>query len=323
MRSVLWVVFAFLAGAIVVGLAGRYRGDVECEGFRHINPDYACAERPVIRKTSYAELVARINDLIEKESASGTMSVASVYFRDLRGGPVWGINESINFAPASLLKLPLVMTLFSLNENIPGLIDTEITFEMARIERFENLKQHELSGVRLEEGKKYRLQELARNAIVHSDNVSYYVLVDYFHTVVPEGVSFVTRTFQELGVIAPRSLAEEVVTARVYAALFRLLYNVSFLDARSSDTLLGWLADASFAKGLAAGVPEGTTVANKFGERDLPDGTQHLHDCGIVYYPDNPYLLCVMTKGRKWEELARVMGTISRMVWEEVDSRRQ
>jgi len=26
-----------------------------------------------------------------------------------------------------------------------------------------------------------------------------------------------------------------------------------------------------------------------------------LHDCGIVYYPETPYLLCVMTKGWNFE----------------------
>ncbi|HYC00021.1 MAG TPA: serine hydrolase [Candidatus Limnocylindrales bacterium] len=320
----LWIPLSFVVGLLIGGVGSHWSGgDPGCNDYLYINPDHACGAPPVIRKTSYAELTARVQDIIAKDQAAGGLHVATVYFRDLRGGPVWGINESINFAPASLLKLPLVMALFSLNETMPGLLDTEIEFRRARLDQFEKLKQSDVPAVKLEEGKRYTVAEFARNAIVFSDNLSYYTLVDYLSNVVPDGRAHILRTFQELGVINPRNINEEVVTARVYAALFRLLYNVSYLDADASDLLLGWLAESYFGAGLVAGLPKGTVVANKFGERTMPDGSQHLHDCGVIYFPDNPYLLCVMTKGRDQQELGRLIATISRMVWEELESRRR
>ena len=81
------------------------------------------------------------------------------------------------------------------------------------------------------------------------------------------------------------------------------------------------LASADFKRGLVAGVPEDIKVAHKFGERETSEGKQ-LHDCGIVYYPNRPYLLCVMTEGADLENLISVVGGVSRLVFDEIDNQR-
>ena len=114
--------------------------------------------------------------------------------------------------------------------------------------------------------------------------------------------------------IDPRDVTDEVASVRNYASIFRALYNVSYLPLDASEKILTWLVDARFPPGLVAGVPAGTQVADKFGERQLPDGTRQVHDCGVVYFPDNPYLLCVMTKGQSWETLTGIISRISRLM---------
>lgn len=69
-------------------------------------------------------------------------------------------------------------------------------------------------------------------------------------------------------------------------------------------------------------MPASVKVAHKFGERLLEDSTRQLHDCGIVYYPENPYLICIMTHGNVYENLEKTIQDISKMVYKEVDSRR-
>jgi hypothetical protein len=61
-------------------------------------------------------------------------------------------------------------------------------------------------------------------------------------------------------------------------------------------------------------------VAHKFGEMSAPDGTVQLNDCGIVYKPDQPYLICVMTKGTNYDSLVTVISHISNMVYTSVAS---
>jgi hypothetical protein len=114
----------------------------------------------------------------------------------------------------------------------------------------------------------------------------------------PQKLKLQAETFQELGLIDPSAKSENTLTTRGYASLFRLLYNASFLNAEMSDKILKWLAESDYQTGLRAGVPKGVKVANKFGERSFKGGgVKQLHDCGIVYYPSNPYLICIMTRG--------------------------
>jgi hypothetical protein len=45
-----------------------------------------------------------------------------------------------------------------------------------------------------------------------------------------------------------------------------------------------------------------------------------LHDCGIVYYPHKPYLLCVMTRGKSSDDNSKMIAEISKLVYREVDT---
>lgn len=58
------------------------------------------------------------------------------------------------------------------------------------------------------------------------------------------------------------------------------------------------------------------TVAHKTGY--WYEGEQ-FHDCGIVYYPENPYILCVMTQGFSLSEANAVIANLSRVTYEYVD----
>ena len=90
-----------------------------------------------------------------------------------------------------------------------------------------------------------------------------------------------------------------------------------------SEHALSLLAQSGYDVGIKAGVPKDVEVAHKFGERSGFEGDlKQLHDCGIIYYPENPYLLCVMTQGQNFDDLSATIGMISKMVYEEFDSRK-
>ena len=75
----------------------------------------------------------------------------------------------------------------------------------------------------------------------------------------------------------------------------------------------------SFKDGLLAGVPRDVTVAHKFGSRRIGESEKvQLHDCGIVYAPERPYILCVMTQGSDFTKLAGVIKSISANVYQSV-----
>jgi hypothetical protein len=67
-------------------------------------------------------------------------------------------------------------------------------------------------------------------------------------------------------------------------------------------------------------------VAHKFGEHRNATvsgeiAETELHDCGIIYYPEHPYFLCIMTKGENLPSLESVISSASKLVYTYVTAR--
>ena len=280
----------------------------------------ACGEAFVVKKHAYIELKGLIEDLIQKKIQENEITEVSVYFRDLENGPTLGINEHIKFAPASLLKLPLLLTYLNLAEEQPGFLEKKLRYYKKGSDILEQLIVPTDS---IKENTPYTIDTLLKYLISYSDNKAYFVLLQYLKQIFPDE-NVVEETLQDLGIIAPEDLWEETITVKSYASIFVQLYNSSFFQKKeTSEKALALLAESDFHKGIEAGLPAGIKVAHKFGERSFEGSDlKQFHDCGIVYSPQNPYLLCVMTRGYDFEKLPGIISEISKMVYEEFDSRR-
>lgn len=114
-------------------------------------------------------------------------------------------------------------------------------------------------------------------------------------------------------------------TARSFAGVFRVLYNASYISKEYSNQLLSILAQASYTNGATALLPKTVKVAHKFGERTITDlsGTvmlHQLHDCGVVYGQgrDEPYVFCIMTEGKNFEDLESILQEVSNETYKEM-----
>lgn len=271
-----------------------------------------CEPDLVKKKKEYTVLRNKLIDFIEEQKRIGNITGISVYFRDLQNGPTMNINATDNYTPASLLKLPLLISYFDKAENDPKLLATRIK----AADYVPALPQNILPADRAMIGKEYSIEELITILITQSDNISGHVLLEYLNRVYPN--ENLIYTLSDLGIIDPRkSIDEQYVSAQSYASIFRILYNSSYLNLEMSNKALALLVKSEYKDGLVAGVPGDVEVAHKFGERKR-DSEQQLHDCGIVYYPKNPYILCVMTKGSSKEQLAKIIKEISHDVYGEV-----
>lgn len=127
----------------------------------------------------------------------------------------------------------------------------------------------------------------------------------------------------DLGIPRPADgSAQFTVDPKQYALFLRVLYNATYLDAQMSDYALTMLSQTDFNDGLRAGVPATVDVAHKFGEGQTPqdkiDGVKELHDCGIVYDANNPYALCIMTKGTDFTAQSAAIRDVSARVYQYV-----
>ncbi len=240
----------------------------------------------------------------------GVTEVAA-YYRDLNNGPAFGVNQTKQFFPASLLKVPLMMAFYKALEQNPTLLDKKIVYHASATPELANqiIKPAET----LEEGKEYTVRDLIERMIIYSDNEA----MELLYPLLPE--EEYQTLYHNLGIddIDTNNPLTDISVVE-YSTFFRVLFNASYLTQKSSEEALSILARSTFTQGIRAGVPDAVAVAHKFGERDLGDGYYQLHDCGIIYAPKSPYLLCVMTRGTSQEALEKAVKDISAYTYERV-----
>ncbi|MCX5699767.1 MAG: class A beta-lactamase-related serine hydrolase [Candidatus Omnitrophica bacterium] len=253
-----------------------------------------------------------IGEYIRRCQENGDVSNVSVYMKDLNKGTWIGLDEDSNFSAASLLKVPLMIAYLKMAEQDPAILNQQIKYGQA----LNSTPQNILPENRAQLGNTYTVDQLLRNMIVYSDNISKELLwgnIDH---------KFIASVYSDLGLAAmDLTESEPQISAKDYAAFFRVLYNVTYLNANLSEKAMKLLSQADFHDGIVAGLPKNIVVAHKFAERKyaaeayLP-GSVQLHDCGIVYYPKKPYLICIMTKGRNLDALKEIIKDISKIAYE-------
>lgn len=256
-------------------------------------------------RTSYKQAIA-------DATAAGDISAAGIYFREMHDGGTVSVNASTQFVPRSLLKVPLVMAVLHQEETGALVPPPLITFAGGANE---DTVQDYQPAQKLVVGQAYTPEELMRYTIAYSENNAALLLTDLI------GLDAVRDTYTHLGISAPLS-DTYTMSVQTYASFFRVLFNASYLNPQHSDQVLAYLSDTGFDRGIVAGVPGSTTVAHKFGELLAPDGIKQLHDCGIVYAPLNPYIICIMTQGSDFKKLEKFLAGISRTTYDAVSGPR-
>ncbi len=284
-------------------------------GYKYINPLVACQSSAEAEENSEIKpLKQRIERSIEDQIRGKRIADASVYFRELNSGEWVSIRLSEKFSPASLLKVPVMIVVLKEEEKNPHFAEEKIEFSAPTPLGVDpNYKPSKLLKV----GKSYTVEDLLYRMIVFSDNDASSLLVDRLDRKYLEDLT--DKLYHEFGV--PPFQNVDFMTVEEYAAFFRILFNATYLSREMSEKALGLLVKTEFKEGLHGGVPSGIPIAHKFGERQYGKNneTKQLHDCGIVYYPNHPYLLCVMTRGNSFEYLDDSIREISRIVYEDVD----
>ena len=284
-------------------------------GYKLISPLLTCDITRTQTSRILQPLEKTLLSFIEKEKAEKRVTKVSLYFRDYQKGAWVSISENEKYAPASLLKVPVLIAYLKLAETDPAILMRRITYTDP-IDY--NHDTHFTPRETLIQGRSYTIEELLTRMIKHSDNKAASALIDRLDQKVLEEI------YTDLGLVLPPAPTKEYVefmTVKSYAYFFRVLYNATYLSRAMSEKALALLAGTDFEIGLKAGVPKNIEVAHKFGERtlfEIDSNLKDLHDCGVVYLPEHPYLLCIMTQGYDFETLADEIKQISQMIYADV-----
>lgn len=257
---------------------------------------------------NFVELRKKINNYTDTHKLThgnaNDPTLFGMYFEYLPSGISIGINEKTPFVAASLLKVPIIMGAYKYIESGKLQEDTILTLQDKHLDpSFGSLWK---KGV----GARISVSDAIKITLQQSDNTSNAVLFDNIPSQTLDDV------FNYLDIPNEIDGKTPVVTPKNYSSILRSLYLSTYLSPEYSHKLLKQLTDTPFADKLRAGVPNDVVVAHKIGVHESTNSeTSIFTDCGIVFAPKRPYILCMMM--RNTEENTRIhMSEISRIIYE-------
>lgn len=321
--TIVLILVLFFGGA-VAGWFFRKGKELPPPTFLRENPsDYKFIDPVLLLKVpedittpQFQSLRQTISSYIATTEKQGKAADVSVYFRQLNNDRWVGVNATDTYAPASMLKVVSLIAFLRQAQQNPALYTTNITIP-PQIPNPNNNQDFYPPADPVQIGSTYNANVLLSHMIIDSDNNATNAIDSL------TGVTALDKAFNDLQISIPGpTTPTDFISPIVYSRLFRSLYNGAYLSDTISEQSLELLSKTTFTQGLVAGVPAGTVVSHKFGERTITEANtvpvRELSDCGIVYAPNDPYLLCVMTKGTDFTTLQGVISDISAIIWKSI-----
>lgn len=275
---------------------------------------------PLLKYTKFKELKPfryKVDALIQEQKDKGLVRKVSVYFRSLSDGIWFGIDERDNFCPASLMKVPIMIAYLKAAEKDPGVLSKKLKYDVIPDSLSQNIKP----DMDIKKGDYASIDVLINRMIAYSDNNALGILVSNIDK------NILDQTLEDLGLVYKEvSPKDDFVSLKSYVSVFRVLYNASYLNKEMSEKALKYLTNCKYKNGMVADLPPDIIAAHKVGERNFEEAAlgqgeaKELHEVGIIYHHDNPYLLGIMTKGNDFYNLNTIIKEISALIYNEVDS---
>lgn len=137
----------------------------------------------------------QINKYIKDKKADGDITHLSVYYRNLNNGGWFGLNEQEYFSPASLMKLPILISYVKKSESEKGLLERKIVYK--KNPNLSDYKQNIPPEDQLIEGKEYSYRDILEYLIIYSDNNASAIL----EANLP--MADLQKTFTDIGLLFP------------------------------------------------------------------------------------------------------------------------
>ncbi len=263
-------------------------------------------------------LEAKIRKYINTQYKNQTAQDISVSFRHFPDAHWAGVNQDDQYHPGSMLKVLIMMAYFRLQQINPSTLEQTFLYSK-EINNQVNSIQFVLP-TQLTVGQSYTIGELIKDMIADSDNGAETLLISNVdHTLLD-------NVYKDLSIPNPDQVSGDyTISPNQYMDFLRILYNSTYVSEQNSEQALSIMSQSTYKNGIVAGVPQGIAVAHKYGERIDATGSQvqaeELHDCGIIYAPNHPYALCIMTKGTDVAKLTSVLKDISGLVYNYVNAK--
>ena len=222
---------------------------------------------------------------------------ASVVVHNLSDGRYTARGETDVYYAASTFKAAVLLEAYRQREAGELDFDKLVTLE----EKYVDNDLGTLEYLEIKPNDQVSIRDAIKGMIVVSDTPLANLVTDHV------GSNRIDATLREIGAtvmtLNDRALP---VTGLDLAHLMIAIASGQGVGAESRDEMLSLLSQEWFRSGIVAGMPEGTQLAHKSG--NLADAT---HDAAIVWGPDGPYVIVVMTDGSGgWDPIASVSAAV-------------
>jgi len=230
-----------------------------------------------------------MGEALNKEAARYP-SRLGIYLKDLKTGRTWTYHPDDLFPSASLIKVPIMASVFEKIRSGDISLDTQLV--LRRYDRFGG--SGSLKWCR--DGTSLSVREVLEKMITESDNTAMKMLIDRV------GIYALQQQFSKLGLtytqIYPEGLSlrggrvvyENFTTPREMAYLLEKMYKRELVDKFSSETMVDIMKRNRSTSRLAKKLPEGWELGHKTGLL-----RRSCHDVGIVFSPKGDYIIAVLT----------------------------
>lgn len=243
----------------------------------------------------------------------GVSDSISVFFKDLTSDQEISIDPTKSWIPASTIKAYVILEAF--RQRRVGVIDFNRSVTIIA----QNVVPTELETddcPRLREGAAVTIGQLVECMITQSDNTAYNTLLDILdrrnindtlrtigitETVVGEKLNLDDSQLQTDLAVPGRQ--PNSTTAKDLATFFDYLYTKHFPE---SEEILAIFKRQKINDMIPALLPQGTVIAHKTG-----DWAPIYHDGGVIYKPNNPFVLSIFTNGNN----PHVLSQLSRVAY--------
>lgn len=279
------------------------------------------SEYPLLAKRIFignpSDMIINFVDLRDSLKAYivGTGERIGFYFEYLPTGVHIGINDREEFYRASLVKVPLIMQLYKMIED--GFVKKDEQLTIRRDLLDDTYGDLWKTGA----GTTRSVEELIKSVLVESDNTAYSVLLDRVNQVLsetdPKNERGIDKIYDYLDI--PRDENEKTlqISPRSYASILKALFFSSYLNYPESNEILEKMTQSKFTDWMAKSIPADVKVAHKVG---IFQGASAEHsvtsDCGIIYIPNRPFILCIMVSFGETEKVVPYISDIAKITYE-------
>ncbi|MBU2577834.1 class A beta-lactamase-related serine hydrolase [Patescibacteria group bacterium] len=290
------LLFLFGLTTILIALAVVYR---ELPGLIREMSDFTTVVTQDFPEKPTAIPTPRFNDLKDRveQILVPLRGNYGIYFQSLETSESFSINGRESFTAASLIKLPVMLTLY--READAGRINLDDAYSLKESDRTNGAGplQYKPSGYQIT----YR--EMSQLMGEQSDNTAFTIVSRLL------GEEKIQATIDALG-MKNTSFDKNMTTPEDIGLFFERLYRGRVVTDKSKEEILSFLTKTIWEDRIPAGIPKEIKVSHKIGTE-----IRVISDAGIVF-SDSPFILAILSQNVNEIEAKKALPEITATIYE-------